>query len=96
MTKDENKVQAYVNEKTRIFLNNKAGEKGVSTSKYIAQILNEHVEKKKKNNAYKARVINILGYILSCVYDKESVETNSKEAKDILDFIKQECNQAFL
>lgn len=95
MSKDENKVQAYVDEKTKAFLCKKSDEKAISTSKYIAQVLAEHAENEVKNNMYKARVLSLLGTILTCVYDQDLVTSNQNAAQEIMDSIKQEARNVF-
>ncbi len=95
MRKDDNKMQAYVDEKTRLLLAAQAQESSISTSKYIAQVLTEHANNSRKDKVYRARVIAILTYILSCVYDKETVESNSNVTQELVDLIKSQCEEAY-
>lgn len=95
MKKDGNKIQAYVDEKTRLLLAEKAKESSLSTSKYVAQVLTEHVSNSQKDKAYKARILAILANILSCVYDKEACESNADTTQELMNLIKQKCNQAY-
>lgn len=89
MSHTVNKVQAYIDANTKQYLLKKSEEKAVSLSRYASQILAEHARNVAAEKAFKARVIAILGHILSCVYDKESLNDNMDLTQEILDSIKK-------
>lgn len=95
MRKDDNKIQTYVDEKTRAFLTQKAQEKSISTSKYIASVLAEHVENDKQNKIYNARILLILSHILSCVYDENVSQANTEATNKLMAYIKENCIKSF-
>ena len=95
MSKDGNKIQAYVDKKIRLLLAEKAEENSISTSKYIARVLTDHVSNDQKEKSYKARVLAVLAHILSCVYDEDVSHSNLKVTQELMDLIKLECIKAY-
>lgn len=99
MTNKENymsqRLQAYVAPKTMRFLEEKANEKGKSLSKFTSEILEDFATNSTAERVFRARILEILGQILSCVYDKEISHANAKLTQEILDLITVECKKTY-
>lgn len=96
MTHSDNKIQAYLTANTKAILAKKAEEKSMSLSRYASQILEESAEQSITDKVYRAKVLSILSHILTCVYDKEILISNTEVSQELLDKIKEECKKVFI
>ena len=87
------RIECYLSDGTKEKLAELAKENGDSISKYIGRIVENHLESKAEQLTFQTKIQAILANILSSVYDKDIIKTNTEEVKSLLKMIDDKARE---
>lgn len=91
---DENsKVQTHVDPLTKESLKKMAEKRSMPLSKYVARILENHVDNWNENQLFQMKTQAMLAQILSSVLDYDISKTNAPEVKKLIQKIETEASE---
>jgi len=93
MESTNSKIQIYLDKKPGGEIKARAEKSSLSISKYVARVLENHVNNGSENELFQIKTQAILAQILSSVYDYDAVNANADEVKGLLQKIEEKAKQ---
>ena len=90
------RIECYVSDSAKEKLTKFANKKSIALSKYISQVLENHLDDGENQSVFQKKVMTTLFEILSCVYNSDAQSINHETVASLMRDIKKQCEESVL